>query len=151
VAVKAYVEDKPRSGAVQLGSADYIRRSGEKVMIANLLNYSRNNGRFPDIDGTPFPSDANLMRGVQISLTFEGSLQEAFNAVGADGSRRPQATKYSICDDLIIHIVDLSGKRFFQVQQLVPDEGARTILKAGHQTGVGNFKTTIGAVHGDVR
>ncbi len=53
---------------VYLGQADILRAAGERRMIAELLEFSRANGRFPDMANTPFPSDSELELGVQLTL-----------------------------------------------------------------------------------
>jgi hypothetical protein len=131
-----------------LQSADKLAAASEALMVAKFLKLSREYGCFGDVHSTPFPSDSELERGVQLSLTLEASLNKTMEAMGYDRGDRRELQKFTVYNDLIIHIVTKNGRRYFQVQQVVPGEGVRTILKPGHNVGIGNWSSEINVVEG---
>ncbi len=68
---------------------------------------------------------------------------------GFDPGDRPNLRKFSVYDDLIIHIVPRNQQRYFQVRRVVPGVGVRTIIEAGQKIGTGTDKTELGVVHGN--
>ncbi len=89
-----------------------------------------------------------------MTLVFETNLRIVSQGLGLDAEHVPNGTHRMIYEDLLIHIVDRGGERYFQVQQRVPadvdPEGPRfrMVLTAGQEFGIGSDKVKVGRVEG---
>ena len=127
--------------SVYLGSSEILSKKAEAVGMANLLNVAHTAGFFPD--GTPFPSESELTRGVDdLSIVLRGDLKKVLEGI----VQKPHEMQtLHVYEGLILHVRVVEGVKYWQLQQRIPEEirghgpAVRTLIAPGDSSGFGNM------------